>query len=180
MANQLAGAEVRFDGLPAPLLYAQATQLNVQVPYAVAGRERTHVEALYNGKSAGTLDLAVVPATPALFPVVVNQSGELNSETAAASRGTVITLFATGEGLSNGTNVSGQPASAPYSPPKLPISVTIAGISADILFVGGAPGSIGTLQINTRVPGGFVPAGPVSVELQVGAVTSPPLTIWIK
>ena len=49
LANLLSGAEVRFDGVPAPLFYAQFGQINVQVPYTVAGNTTTHVQALYQG-----------------------------------------------------------------------------------------------------------------------------------
>ena len=81
LANLLSGAEVRFDGVPAPVFYAQFGQINVQVPYTVAGNTATHVQALYQGIPSGSLDLAVVAAAPALFPVVANQDGSPNSAT---------------------------------------------------------------------------------------------------
>jgi hypothetical protein len=39
---------------------------------------------------------------------------------------------------------------------------------------------VGTIQINARVRGGFVPAGRTAVQLTVGTATAPPLTIWLK
>jgi uncharacterized protein (TIGR03437 family) len=180
LPDLLGGSEVRFDGIPAPIFYAQAGQINVQAPYTVAGRQATHVEVLFQGKTAGALDLGVVEAAPALFPLAINQDAGTNSASAPALRGTVVTLFATGEGLTDGPNVSGRAAADPYPRPKLPVKVTIGGILAEILYAGSAPGLAGTLQINARVPGGFLPQGAVPVELQVGAAVSPTLTIWVR
>ena len=50
----------------------------------------------------------------------------------------------------------------------LPISVIVSGISAELIYAGAAPGLTGELQVNARVPGGYVPPGPVAVELTVG------------
>jgi uncharacterized protein (TIGR03437 family) len=180
LANLVGGTEVRFDGVPAPLFYAQAAQINLQVPYTVAGSAVTHVEVLYQGRSAGTLTLAVVSANPALFPSLFNQDGTLNSESNPASRGTIVTLFATGEGLGDGANVSGLPAQAPFARPRLPVSLAIGSIASDLLYAGSAPGLIGLMQINTRVPGGFLPAGPAAVELTVGNFTATAVKVFVK
>ena len=177
---QLGGAEVRFDGLAAPLLYAQGGQVNIQVPYTVAGRGSTHVEAFYQGAVAGVADLNVAEAAPALFPVAFDQDGTPNSADAPAARGTILILFATGEGLTGGPNLSGRAAAAPYPTPKLPVKLTIGSLPAEILFGASAPGLAGTLQINARVPGAFLAPGSTTVQLQVGNAKSPALTIWIR
>jgi len=122
----------------------------------------------------------VAAANPALFPVIVNQDGSLNSESNPAPRGTVIALFGSGEGLTDGLNVSGRPAQAPYPRPILPVSVTVAGNAAELLYAGSAPGETGELQVNARVPGAFVPPGPVAVELTVGTFAAPAVTMWVK
>jgi uncharacterized protein (TIGR03437 family) len=91
-----------------------------------------------------------------------------------------MTFYATGEGLTDGPNVAGTPAQAPYPHPLLPIALTIAGVDAGILFAGSAPGMIGVMQINARVPGGFVAPGRAEAVLTVGTVTAPPVAIWLK
>jgi uncharacterized protein (TIGR03437 family) len=180
LANLLSGAEVRFDGVPAPVFYAQFGQMNVQVPYTVAGNAVTHVQALYQGIVSGSLDLVVVAAAPALFPVVVNQDGSPNSALDPTALGSILTFYATGEGLTNGPNVSGQAAAVPYPSPILPVTLTVAGFPAQILYAGSAPGAVGLLQVNARVPAGFIPTGPVAAELAVGSAVAPDLTIWLK
>jgi uncharacterized protein (TIGR03437 family) len=176
----VAGTEVRFDGIPAPLLYAQYGQINVQAPYAIAGNAATHVEVFYQGKSAGAVDLGVAAANPALYPVAVNQDGSLNSETNPARRGTIVAFFATGEGLTDGGNVSGMAAQAPYPRPRQAVALAMGGISADLLYAGAAPGQVGALQVNARVPGGFLPTGQVAVQLSVGVFNAPVMMIWVK
>jgi uncharacterized protein (TIGR03437 family) len=160
--------------------YAQASQVNVQAPYTIAGNTSTNVEVWYNGQSAGTITLAITPAAPALYPAIANQDGSLNSQTQPAARGSVVTLYGTGDGLTDGANISGQAAAAPYPKPKLPATLTIGSVNAEVLYLGSAPGLVGTLQINARVPGGFVPPGSADAQLTIGTVTSPAITIWLQ
>jgi uncharacterized protein (TIGR03437 family) len=180
LANLLSGAEVRFDGVPAPVFYAQFGQINVQVPYTVAGNTATHVQALYQGSPSGSLDLLVVDAAPAVFPVVVNPDGSTNSAIAPAALGSILTFYGTGEGLTDGPNVSGQAAADPYPRPRLPVTLTVAGFPAEILYAGSAPGTVGLLQVNARLPAGFIPTGQAVAELAVGSAVAPHFTIWLK
>ena len=69
---------------------------------------------------------------------------------------------------------------APYPSPLLPVTLTVAGFPAQILYAGSAPGAVGLLQVNARVPAGFIPTGPVAAELAVGSAVAPDLTIWLK
>jgi len=180
LANQLAGAEVRFDGVPAPLLFAQSSQINAQVPYTVSGNSSTHMEVFYQGQSAGTLDLMVAANVPALFSTIVEQDGTYNSETNPAPHGTFLTLYATGDGIEYGPDLAGLPAAAPYPFPVLPVTVTLAGMAAEVTYAGSAPGLVGILQVNVRVPGSFVPSGAVPLVLMVGAVQAPAVIVWVQ
>ena len=67
LQTALGGAEVRFAGVSAPLFYAQAGQINAQVPYETAG-DAAHVEVYYQGQLAATTDVQVAAAAPAIFP----------------------------------------------------------------------------------------------------------------
>jgi uncharacterized protein (TIGR03437 family) len=176
----LSGVEVRFDGVAAPIFYAQSGQLNVQVPYTVAGTETVGVEVRYQGKLVGAASVPVAPSAPAMLTLATNPDGSPNTPSAPAARSTWMTFYATGEGLTDGRNVAGIPAQAPYPHPLLPIALTIAGVTAEILYAGSAPDMIGVLQINARVPAGFVAPGETAVLLTVGTVKAPPITIWLK
>ena len=180
LPGTLGGVEVRFEGTLAPIFYAQSGQLNVQVPYTVAGLETASVEVRYQGKIAGTASVPIAPSAPAMLTLATNPDGSPNAESAPAPRSTWMTFYATGEGLTDGPNIAGTPAQAPYPHPLLSIALTIAGMNADILYAGSAPDLIGVLQINARVPGGFVPPGQAEVALTVGTVTAPAVTVWLK
>jgi uncharacterized protein (TIGR03437 family) len=180
LAVTLGDVEVRFGGTAAPLFYAQSGQVNVQVPYAVAGSATVTVEVRYQGKLVGSSSVAVAPSAPALLALAANADGSTNAESAPAARSGVMTFYATGEGLTDGTNVSGKPAQAPYPHTLLPVALTIAGVYAEILYSGSAPEMVGVMQINARVPSGFVAPGEAAVELTVGTAKAPPITIWLK
>ena len=66
----------------------------------------------------------------------------MNSESAPAPRGTILTFFATGEGLTDGANVSGLGAGAPYARPVLGVSLAMAGVNADLLYAAAMPGTV--------------------------------------
>ena len=178
--NSLGGVQVTFDGVAVPLFYVQAGQINAQVPYTVAGQSVTKVAVSYQGSPAGSAGLAVAVATPAVFPAVVNQDGSINLDTAAAPRGSVITFYATGAGLTTPTSVEGIPAEAPYPQPRQPVSVTVAGAPAGILFAASAPGLVGVLQVNARIPAGLAAVGQQTLTLSVGGTASPDTAIWLK
>jgi uncharacterized protein (TIGR03437 family) len=179
LPTQLGGSEVRFDGADAPLFYVQSGQINVQAPYALSGKTTTHVEVWYQGQSAGSVDLAVAATAPALYPVALNADGSANSATRPAAAGDVLTLYATGEGLTNGSNISGKTAQAPYPRPQLPVSLKIANVAAQLVDAFSAPGVVGVLQVTARVPAGLA-AGQAALQLSVGGVAAPGLAIWLK
>jgi uncharacterized protein (TIGR03437 family) len=179
LTNLLGGSEVYFDGVPAPMFYAQAGQVNVQAPYTIGGRTTTHIEVRYQGQTVGAADLAVAAAAPAFFPTVLNPDGSLNGVNNPAAQGAILTFFATGEGVTTGANVTGQPAAAPYPQPVLPVNLSVNGFGATLLYAGEAPGLIGLLQIDAMLPPGTTSGGSNAV-LSVGSAAAPPVSIWVK
>jgi uncharacterized protein (TIGR03437 family) len=179
VANLVAGTEVDFDNVAAPVFYTEYSQVTAQVPYTVAGNATTHVVVLYLGLAAGTADIAVASAAPGLFPQVLNQDGSANSAANPAPRGSMIVLSATGEGLRNAANVAGLPAAPPYASPQQPVVLTIGGAMASIAYSGAAPGQVGVLQVNAVAPDG-PPSGQAAVVLTVGTVSSAPINVWLQ
>ncbi|HEX3943420.1 MAG TPA: hypothetical protein VHW69_04965, partial [Rhizomicrobium sp.] len=179
LSNLIAGTEVRFDGVAAPLYYAQAGQVNVQAPYTISGQSTTHVEVIYQGQTAGQADLNVMPTAPAMFPTVLNQDNSLNGMNAPALQGTILTFFATGEGMTTGSNIAGQPAGAPYPQPSANVSLTVGGSAATLTYAGEAPGLVGLLQIDAVLPAGL-PSGASNAILTVGGVSAPATAIWVQ
>ncbi len=180
--NSLAGARVYFDGIAAPLIYAGAQQASAIVPYEVAGKTSTKMQVEYLGVMSDTVTVPVTAAIPGLFTkdfsgagqgAIVNQDGSLNSVVNAAARGSIVSLYATGEGQTNPGGIDGMLAGNAPPKPQFPVTATIGGISAEVTYAGGATGLVaGGMQINVRVPASVSPGSAVPVAIAVGSVSS--------
>jgi uncharacterized protein (TIGR03437 family) len=192
ISTTLAGTQVLFDGVPAPLLYAGSGQVAAIVPYAVDGQTGTQMQVKNGSLASDPIALPVTPAGPSIFSVnlsgsgpaaVLNQDGvTVNSAAAPAPRGSVISIFATGEGQTNPAGVDGLIAvNAPLPGPRQTVSVRIDGRDAKVVYAGAAPGQVaGLMQVNVEIPTG-VAIGDVPVEIQVGdAKSRAGMTIAVK
>jgi uncharacterized protein (TIGR03437 family) len=100
-----------------------------------------------------------------------NQDGTRNGTASPAPAGSVLSLYATGEGQTSPAGVDGKLAAVPLPQPLAAVTVTLGGVAAEVRYAGGAPGLIaGVMQVNVVVPGGL--AGAVPVVLTVGGVAS--------
>jgi len=183
VATSLGGTQVLFDGTPAPLLYASSGQVAAVVPYAVDGKLGTQVQVTASGGTSDSVALAVTPVAPSIFSVdytgsgqgaVLNQDGKVNSFKNPAKAGSIVSVFATGEGQTLPGGVDGLvTTSSNTAIPSRPVTVLINGKQADVLFAGEAPGQVGMLQVNVRVPAD-TPFGDIPVEVHVGDAGSQP------
>jgi uncharacterized protein (TIGR03437 family) len=182
VATSAGAVRILFDGVPAPVVYASATQSSAVVPYFGAVNVTTHVQVEYQGVRSDPVAFAVSPTAPALFTAdfsgrgqgaILNQDGSPNSTTAPAAAGSVVVLWGTGEGLTDPPGVDGRPAANVLPKPVAPVSVTIGGFPASVQYAGAAPGNIpGLLQINAVVPLGVQPGNSVPVQVKIGSGTS--------
>jgi len=189
LSTTLGSVQVLFNQTAAPLFYVQSNQINAQVPYETAGKASAQLQVVYQGATLAVMQVSLADASPALFTlnngtgnaVVVNQDGSINSDKNPAARGSIVVLYATGEGQTSPAGVTGAAAAAPFPLPVLPVSLTMADMPANILFAGEAPGFVGLMQINAQVPSGFVPTGGLALVLAVGPYRSPAgVTIAVK
>ncbi|MGI8742565.1 MAG: matrixin family metalloprotease [Bryobacteraceae bacterium] len=67
LPTALAGLSVTFDGVPAPLIFASNGQVNLQVPYEVAGRASSIVIVRNQGIASDPVSVPVVLAQPGIF-----------------------------------------------------------------------------------------------------------------
>ncbi len=162
-AADISNTQVFFSAIPAPILSADSTSLVVQVPPQILVLQNVQIDILHFGNTLAQIPAIVTLAAPALFAdssgqaAANNQDGTLNSAANPAPRGSVIVLYGTGEGISGS-----------------PISVSIGGYSAQILYAGSVAGYPGLLQINAVVPTGYLPSGAVQVTVTAGLVVSQP------
>jgi uncharacterized protein (TIGR03437 family) len=171
------------------MIYTVRNQVAVVVPYEVAGQASAQVQVEYDGVRSVAVTVPVLPAVPALFTVnsqgpgqvVANHlDGSVNSASNPAARGSIVVLFATGEGQRNPAGVTGALAPA-YDPPVLPVGVTVGGVAANLDYASSAPGFAGLMQINLKIPPEAPTGAAVPVSLTVGTAQSPSgVTIAIK
>jgi len=92
---------------------------------------------------------------------MLNETGCCNSVRNPAVRGTVASLYATGEGLP-------LPGAAKRPATPLPVRVTVGGVPAEIVWMG----NVGVLQVNFRVPANARVGDAVPLVLSVGDARS--------
>jgi uncharacterized protein (TIGR03437 family) len=189
ITTTLGETRVLFDGLPAPVSYTVRGEVGAVVPYEIAGRGSTNVVVEYLGRKSEPVSIPVANSNPSLFTQnrigtgqagILNDTGCCNSPANPAARGSMATVYATGEGLLRGGVVSGSMSAyktpSDYPRPQLPVRLTVGGVPAELDFVAAAPHAVaGLLQINFRVPITAPLGDAVPLVLTVGEASSAPL-----
>jgi uncharacterized protein (TIGR03437 family) len=182
VARSLDGTRVLFDGAPVPLVYTSAKQLAAIASYAIAGKTQTQIQVEYQGIRSVPVSVPVATSSPGIFSAnasgtgqgsILNQDGvTVNSSRAPAPKGSIVAVFATGEGQMNAPVIDGQVSSVPLPKPLAPVTVQIGGQEAEVVWYGAAPGQVaGVLQVNVRIPAS-APSGNVPVVVKVGDASS--------
>jgi uncharacterized protein (TIGR03437 family) len=176
---------VTFDNVAAPILFARQDQVNVVVPYFVGTQTSTRMVVEYRGQRSDSRELRVAETAPAIFTAdatgtgqgaVLNQDNTVNGPNNAAARGSIVVLYATGEGQVIPAGSDGRVITpTDLRRPVANVSVRIGGQAAEVLYAGSAPGLVsGALQVNVRVPANLQVGGPspVPVEIVIGSGSS--------
>jgi len=191
VANNAAGTQVLFDGIPAPVLYTSAGQVAAVVPYALDGKAGTQVQVRNGSLTSDSVALPVAPVAPSIFSVdltgtgpaaIVNQDGKVNSTKTPAAKGTYISIYATGEGQTDPGGIDGRINTGGSLPkPTRQVRAWVDGKPAEVQYAGAAPDSVaGLLQINIRIPA-EAGSGDVPILIQVGnAASQPNMTVSVQ
>jgi uncharacterized protein (TIGR03437 family) len=181
VATETGETRVLFDGVAAPMVYAANGQISCVVPYEVAGKTTTRVVIEYKKVKSAAVAVPVVEAVPGLFSInssgtgpgaFLNENNSVNTAANPLERGKIAILYGTGEGQTTPGGISGLPATTTFPKPVLPVTVTIGGKSAEVLYYGAAPYMVaGVIQINARVPTDIA-AGNAEVVFKAGNNTS--------
>jgi uncharacterized protein (TIGR03118 family) len=185
VATSLGGTTVTINGTPAPILYTQADQTNIIVPWGATGTTASIIVTQGTTVSQ-TLSVPMAAAAPGLFmsgtaALAWNQDGTLNSATNAAPAGAVVVLYATGLGQTDPAGTDG----AKYGDLVLaetvaPVTATIGGKAATVIYAGGAPGQIsGLMQVEVVVPAG-AGTGAVPVVITSSGASSVAASVYLK
>jgi uncharacterized protein (TIGR03437 family) len=173
---------VLFENVPGKIIYVTPTQLAATVPAGAGSRSSIsiQVQTSHDVYSAPvTVDMS--PSAPALFtshasgkgPVAaINQDNTVNSASNSAPAASVVALYATGGGTLTSDSLPRL---------SLPVTATIGGLDAQVLYAGVAPGEPdGVIQINVMVPAGL-PSATADIVVKIGgSITQAGVTLAVK
>jgi uncharacterized protein (TIGR03437 family) len=178
VSTSLAGTQVTFDGVPAPLIYVQSAQVSAVVPYAVSGGTSTRMQVSVQGQSSNLVTLPVGIVAPGIFTIdssghgqgaILNQDGTTNSPGNPAAAGSFVFVYATGEGETSPAGIDGKPGDSPPPRPLQLVTATVGGIGSQVQYAGGISGLVaGVLQVNVQIPQGVNPGNSVPIVLIIG------------
>jgi len=185
--THLADVSVYLNGQAVPLYYVSPTQINFQVPYAALGNLPTNLAYINVVRSTGSgnqLPFAISRAAPGIFTdgsgQAIAQNADYSVSTASnpAASGSYITVYLTGLGALDNPVPDGKSSpKAPLSRSIAPVTATIGGVTANVIFAGLTPGFIGLGQANIQVPD--LPAGSYPLVITVSNAASNSATINI-
>lgn len=180
----LNGTEVTVGGQKAPLVIATSTDLIVQVPGETAAGSQLVVVSNANGLGVGR-SVMVAPAAPALFFDEVGGLIQKNSDFSlvrpenAAVAGDVLLIYSTGLGLTTPEVATGKVVAYPPLSSTAPVTVSIGGQPATVIYSAASPGFLGLYQTAVVMPSG-VPPGAAEVILQQGEAVSNTVSIAVQ
>ncbi len=192
ITDMAGGTEVFFDDIPAPIIYASRTLASVVVPYSVSGKTSVGVRLAASGVESNSIQVPVAATAPGIFTLdasgqgagaILNQDLSLNTASNPAPRGSIVVLYATGEGQTTPAGINGLLAFSQTLPsPIAAVSVRIGGIECHFDYAGAAPTFVaGLMQINVRVPSDAPVGSQVPVLLKVGDnLSQPGVTLAIQ
>ncbi|MDE3198448.1 MAG: hypothetical protein KGN84_19015 [Acidobacteriota bacterium] len=151
----LQGASVTFNGLPATVVFSNASQINLIVPSALAGQQNASVIATVNGMMSNSFIVALALNSPGVFnPGIVNSDGSINSSAHPAKRGDYVSVYLTGLAIIGG-NTTGT------------VTMNFGTLmNQPVLYAGSQPTYPALDQVNVTVPSSL-PATPNPVQIEV-------------
>jgi uncharacterized protein (TIGR03437 family) len=200
LPTSLAGVSVTFDGKAAPVLYASATQINVQVPFEVFQSTSTVMQLSLNGSVISSRLFAITPKNPGLFvssvltslrcgntnsgtifvALALNQDGSVNSCANPARAGSDLSLFVNGTGLASGNRMTGVLTGSKPGGVADSAAVLGGGSLQVVSFTDQAGAISGVGQIRVRVPDTIRSVGPLSVSFTMGQKQAAPLAAAVE
>jgi fibronectin type 3 domain-containing protein len=124
---------------------------------------------------------AVSTSAPGLFTAdssgqrqaaMTNSDGSYNTPSNPAAPGSYVTFYLTGEGQTDPAGLDGTIAGSAANV-ALPVTILIAGRTAQLLYAGSAPGNVnGFAQINVVIPSDIQFGGNLPLVVKIGGVAS--------
>jgi uncharacterized protein (TIGR03437 family) len=194
LPDRLATTSVILKGALVPLVYVNENQINALVPYQLPARAKYQVIVQRGMTLSSPETIAIFDSQPAVFSTDQSGKGQghiyvvgpdsaqtLAAPASPATAGNVLTVYCAGLGEVRPALVAGVAAPIGQLENTVnPVTATIGGVAADVLFAGLTPGFSGLYQVNMTVPGGVTPGGAVPLVLTVAGIASQPVSMAIR
>ncbi len=175
LSTTLVASSVSVAGLPAPLYYVGTNQINAQVPFAVpTGTQKVSVAV--SGLESNSITVPIANSAPGIFlyngnfAVAQRADYTLIGPNNGAQDGSVIIVYATGQGPVNNQPATGAAAGSGATA-QLLVTATIGGQNAPVQYAGLVQGLVGLLQVNVQTPTGLA-AGNYPLIITIGGAAS--------
>ena len=182
----LGDTSVTFNGIPAPLYFASALQVNAQVPFEVAAGGAI-AEVISNSGIALT-QLTVGAVGPGIFTrdgsgtgdgaLIDAVSGALVTSSQPIAAGGYLAIYCTGLGAVTPATTTGDVPAGLTNTTATP-SVLIDGQPEAPSWAGLAPGFVGLYQVNAQVPA-TLSSGSHRLQLVVNGAASNTVTFAVR
>ena len=161
--TSLGGVQVLANGTPIPLLYVSASQINAEIPSPLNGSSNgiASIQVVYDSAALPDFRLAVVNSDFAPFQkasgslAVINQDGTVNEIDNPAKAGSIVSIWATGFGVT-GPPANGSVAAAANNycaDCQFRLNWGATNLTETVQYAGASPGLIdGLMQINFMIP----------------------------
>ncbi len=151
LPGELNGASVTLGGQAGSILYVSPGQVDALLPFAASTGTQTLILTSANGASA-PVPLKIAAAAPALYNFAFENVGfSLVGQSNPASAGDTLVFYMTGMGQTMPALITGQ--TVPQGPPydyTAPVTVTIGGVTADVIYSIAAPPTMSRVFIRWR------------------------------
>ncbi len=142
----------------------------------------------YAGQTSAPVTIPVTDAAPGIFtdqalgkgsPLIQYLDGSLNSAARPAQKGSIVTLYLTGDGIQNTLAFDGRRAAPPLQTPVLPVVVTVNGASATVLYAGATQGYAGLMAVVVQLDANIA-SGALPLSVQVGSKSSQTVNLYVQ
>jgi uncharacterized protein (TIGR03437 family) len=178
------GSHLTIGGKNAPIFFVSPAMITAQVPVDVAAGPQPLIVSNTNGAGAST-NLTIAAQSPAVFSgsggngAILLQDYTLAGPTNPAKAGDVLLIYATGLGQTSPPMSTGVLLDYPPQRDTAPVTVTIGGQEAKVIYSIASPFAVGLYQIAVTMPSG-VAAGTVPVVIRQGSAASAPVNLSVK
>ncbi len=180
------GTSATIGGKAAPLVISGDGYLVLQVPAEVTAGSQPLVITNPNGASAAYA-LTTASSAPGLFYdgeggiVLRNSDYSLIRNANPAQAGDILLIYGTGFGQTNPALASGVPTPLPGQLYNIaaPVTVTVGGRDAHVIYAIASPGYVGLYQIAIQVPAG-IPSGLAPIVIRAGNTASNTVNIAVQ